>query len=261
MSSSRIIKSPGSNADFIGFRFRDLKNDAVQPAAPGHGAEFTPVMPGSPAVVDAEEPAAIPEEDAVAPLQDQIVAGISEEEAVRREQTAYNEGLREGKQQAEESLSQVSEALAKALLSTGGLRQKVMQESEEDLLKLAIVIARKIILQEVSTDRRILVNIVKSAVSNVSEGDEVVVKLSPSDYEIVADRREFLPQPAEKRRITLKADEAIPGGGCLVETSMGAIDARIEAQLDEIFRRFMEDRSLIAVDADVAETGEESDAG
>ncbi|GAB7025733.1 FliH/SctL family protein [Geotalea toluenoxydans] len=261
MSSSKIIKSI-DDAGFMGFHFRELKGSADEPpAADNHNAPFTPVIPGAGAAADKEEVAGNAEEDTAGAVEEKIVVGIPEEEADRREQAAYNEGLREGKRQAEESLAKVSEALAKALLSTGGLRQKVMQESEEDLLKLAIVIARKIILQEISIDRRILVNIVKAAVSNVSDGDEVVVRLSPSDYEIVADHREFLPPANEKRRITLKADETIPGGGCLVETSMGAIDARIEAQLDEIFRRFMEDRSVTALEADTMETEGKTDAG
>lgn len=263
MSSSRIIKSNRASASLKDFPFRELHDDGVGASASAEAepaTSFTPVIPGIPGgfkdtmVASADTAATVEEQP-----EEQVVVGISEDEVDRREQAAFNAGMSEGRRQAEESLAHVSEALAKALLSTGGLRQRVMQESEEDLLKLAIVIARKIILQEISIDRRILVNIVKAAVSNVSEGDEIVVRLNPTDYEVVADHREFFPPANEKRKMLLKADDTIPGGGCLVETSMGAIDARIEAQLDEIFRRFMEDRTMTAIGAEVIE--EQTDAG
>jgi flagellar assembly protein FliH len=34
-------------------------------------------------------------------------------------------------------------------------------------------------------------------------------------------------------------------GGCVVESSAGIIDARIEAQLDEIYRNLIEERSIL----------------
>jgi flagellar assembly protein FliH len=34
-------------------------------------------------------------------------------------------------------------------------------------------------------------------------------------------------------------------GGCMVESSTGVIDARIEAQLDEIYRGLVEEREIL----------------
>jgi len=250
MSSSNIIKLNRSEEEgFVCFNFQELtEKEDFEAASCEDGDNFVPILLGRCREQDAIRVGEDDSEADAAPVEaaeEEIIPGISEEEAARKVQAAFNEGVREGSRQAEESLSKVSEALAKALLSTGGLRQKVMQESEENLLTLAVMIARKIILQEISIDRRILVSIVKEAVSNVSDGDEVVVRLNPADYEIVADNKQFSPGANEKRRMTLKADENIPSGGCLVDTSMGAIDARIDAQIDEIFRRFTEERSFL----------------
>lgn len=259
MSSSNVIKSNGPAEGFVSFGFAEFTEEAVASGNCEGGDNFIPLNFGrwgeEAAPQEVEETTEVDAEPAEAEPE-VAVPVIPEEEAARKVQAAFNEGVCEGSRQAEESLSKVSEALAKALLSTGGLRQKVMQECEEDLLGLAVMIARKIILQEISIDRRILVNIVKEAVSNVSEGDEVVVRLNPADYEIVADNRQFSPGANEKRRMTLKADEGIPSGGCLVDTSMGAIDARIDAQLDEIFRRFTEERSFLADFQEIAAGGD-----
>ena len=47
----------------------------------------------------------------------------------------------------------------------------------------------------------------------------------------------------EKRRVTLKGDPAVPSAGCLVETVRGSIDAGLEAQIDEIYRRLFEEKN------------------
>ena len=168
---------------------------------------------------------------------------IPEEEALRRIQQAHSDGAKEGSRQAEAALAKVSEALAQALLATGSLRARLLQESEEDLLKLSVLIARSIMLRELSLDPGILAGMVQGAVELASDGGEVLVRLHPDDYARVAGRPEFATVSGEKRRVTLKGDPAVVAAGCLVETVRGNIDAGLEAQLDEIYRRLFEEKN------------------
>jgi flagellar assembly protein FliH len=168
---------------------------------------------------------------------------IPEEEALRRIQQAHADGVKQGEQQAEQALAKVSEALAQALLATGSLRTRLLHESEEDLLKLAVLIARTVVLRELSLDPGVLAGMVQGAVELASDGGEVVVRLNPEDYALMAPRPEFAAVSGEKRRVTLKGDPAVPGAGCLVETVRGNIDAGLDAQLDEIYRRLFEEKS------------------
>lgn len=168
---------------------------------------------------------------------------IPEEEALLRIQQAHSDGVKEGKKSADAALAKVSEALAQALLATGSLRARLMQESEEDLLKLSVLIARTVMLRELSWDPAILAGMVQGAVELASDGGEVVVRLNPEDYALVAMRPEFAQVSGEKRRVTLKEDPAVASAGCLVETVRGNIDAGLDAQLDEIYRRLFEEKS------------------
>jgi flagellar assembly protein FliH len=168
---------------------------------------------------------------------------IPEEEALRRIGQAHADGVKEGKKHAEAALAKVSEALAQALLATGSLRARLMQESEEDLLKLSVLIARTVMLRELASDPGILAGVVQGAVELASDGGEVVVRLNPEDYLLVEQRPEFSGISGEKRRVTLKGDPAVASAGCLVETLRGNIDAGLEAQLDEIYRRLFEEKS------------------
>jgi len=202
-----------------------------QVAAPEPDA-FRPVHLGQPE----------PEQEALEVEEYQAPPCIPEEEALRRIQQAQAEGMREGKRQAEEQFARVSEALGQALLATGSLRGRLIHEAEEDLLKLSVLIARTIMQRELSCDPWILAQVVQNAVESVAEGGEMIVRLNPDDYQMVARRPEFAVAPGEKRKVVLKEDPNIPGAGCLVETGRGTLDAGLDAQLDEIYRRLCEEK-------------------
>lgn len=170
---------------------------------------------------------------------------IAEDDLQRRVAEAYARGLDEGKQAAERGLSNVFKALRDGLEGLDSLRERVFRESEGDLLALSILIARKIIMQELKSDQRILANIVNETINCCSEFDKITVRLHPDDYRLCLEsRQEFLPMADEEGRITLAPDESVKLGGCQVETPTGTVDARIEVQLEEIFRRCLEERGI-----------------
>jgi flagellar assembly protein FliH len=87
---------------------------------------------------------------------------------------------------------------------------------------------------------------VGEALREFPEHHDIVLCLHPEDYKVISSNREmFLSGVGEERLITLKSDEAMTLGGCVVESSAGIIDARIEAQLDEIYRNLIEERSIL----------------
>jgi flagellar assembly protein FliH len=225
MSSSRIIRKGGEPQ-------RSVTLEPLGGLLPETGScDFRAIRLGQ------EEQDLDPEEEPYQPP-----PCIPEEEALRRIHQAHADGMKEGGRQAEAALAKVSEALAQALLATGSLRARLLHESEEDLLKLAVLIARTIMLREVSCDPGFLARVVHGAVELASDGGEVVVRLNPEDYAQVSKRPEFAQISGERRRVTLKGDPAVPSAGCLVETARGNIDAGLEAQLDEIFRRLCEEK-------------------
>lgn len=172
---------------------------------------------------------------------------IPEEEALLRAEEAHAEGVREGREEARGELAGVSAALAKALLETAELKGKLMQEAEEDLLKLSVAIARKVMQRELAADPRVLAGLVRGALEAANASDEIVVRLNADQYPLVAECREFQELAAGERSITFKGDPALPAAGCLVETVRGVIDAGLDAQLDEILRRLLEEKSARGV--------------
>jgi flagellar assembly protein FliH len=202
--------------------------------APAGDEEFRPIQLGG-----GDEAVALEAEPELPPEP----ASIPEEEALERIREAYAEGLREGKEQAESELATVGEALAQALLATGALRSQILHDAEDDLLKLSVLIARKVMLREFACEPGIMAGIVRSSVELASDGGSVTVRLNPEEYTVVAGTPEFEALLREHPNIAMKPDPSVGRAGCLVETARGNIDAGVDAQLDEILRRLTEEKS------------------
>jgi flagellar assembly protein FliH len=186
----------------------------------------------------------------VSPLVEEIeiygMIRISEEELQRKLQEAFRKGAEEERKQADEDLAGICSALSEAISVVSRLRERIVRESEDELLNLAFMVAKKIVRQEIKHDRRILVQLVSEALRGFPEQHDIVVSLHPEDYKVISSNRElFLAGIGDERQITLKSDETTTLGGCVVESSTGVIDARIEAQLDEIYKGLVEERSRL----------------
>lgn len=248
---SRIIKAGEASLHTPqGFTFgRLLAEGAPAHDLPAGAPGFVPLSLGSghaghglpdPAASVAEAP-----EPAMPSLEGMIV--LSEEEFQAKVDELYRNGMEEGRRQAERGLANVFKSLRDGVTALTGLRSRLLKESEEDLLRLAVMIARKIVQREIAQDPAILAAIIAAAVGGGAERDRVVVRLNPGDYGVVAaNRQTFLAGIGDDAPITFTPDETVGPGGCLVETATGTVDARIESQLDEIYRTLLEERSVPA---------------
>lgn len=253
-SRSRIIKvgelPSGQGEKVADYSFEPLSGTPFVP--PGDGMDgFVPLIPcqGVPAEgsADRQDARRSPEEDV--PVAEPPLPGYSEEEVVLRVDQAFQDGVREGRRQAEENLVACCSSLSDAVAALHEVREKVLRESEDDLLNLAMAVARKIIQQEIASDLSILARIVSRALDSAAGRGDVVIRLNPEDHRLLTDSPQRLLPEGDGRRMTLKPDETVPSGGCVVDTPMGEIDARIDAQLDEVYRHIMEERGVICTQA------------
>lgn len=174
---------------------------------------------------------------------------ITEEELESRLRESYESGLCDGKNLAERGLLHVFNSLRTATQGLHEMRQKVLRESEDEMLKLIMMISRKVILREARADATILKDVVKAALSEISERDEIIIHLNPDDYNMVISRTDFFPAELMTERMRLKPDPTQHPGSCIVNTEMGTIDADFDSQLEEIYRHLMEERNNFPDDA------------
>lgn len=107
--------------------------------------------------------------------------------------------------------------------------------AEEQLLALALAIARRIIGDTVTSSEAATLHVVREALSHVMCGNRVLIRVNLNGLSAVRNHREELMAALrEIRSLDVIDDPRIGPGGCIVETKSGSVDARIETQLAEI---------------------------
>ena len=173
----------------------------------------------------------------------------AQEQAVALTTAAYEQGCRQGEEAARQALtaqlSPVLSAFQQATTEIVHLRATVLQQAEEDIITLAFQLARKIIQYEALEHREVLAATLTRALEHVVQQDQIVVRVHPDDVHYAAEIKEELGHArGDIETLTVKGDASIGRGGCLVESSLGTIDARIEAQLEELEQRFRAQHAL-----------------
>ncbi|CAN5363138.1 hypothetical protein BH10ACI2_BH10ACI2_06530 [soil metagenome] len=121
--------------------------------------------------------------------------------------------------------------LAETIAKVGQLSSQMTANVEQDLVELALQIAKKVVAREVTIDREIALTLVKVSLGKLHNRSVAEVHLNPEDIAYVKghiDKLDF------RGSLELVEDKSISVGGCLIHTETGDIDARIESQFDEI---------------------------
>jgi flagellar assembly protein FliH len=96
-------------------------------------------------------------------------------------------------------------------------------------------------------DREIIVCVAREALAEVGDSGKIKIKMSTDDMQFINETRHQLSSLISNiDDVTLEAEESIQSGGCIIETDLGEIDARIEKQLqavEETFRTAIEKKS------------------
>ncbi|MEI6306236.1 MAG: FliH/SctL family protein, partial [Deltaproteobacteria bacterium] len=247
MSSSRIIKSDEDPPEGLSeFSFKPIGH-LPPPTNNNSSTGFTTILRSGESsgfvLTKFHDPSDELDEQEATPEPPGIT--LSEEELDQRLRDAFKNGLEEGKELAERGLQHVFASLRSAAESLHGLREKVLKESEDELIKLVVSVAGKVIRREVTHDNRILSDIVKAATAGLSARDEIVIHLHPDDYSMVSTNHEdFFRKELLTDKLRLKADPEVSPGSCKVDTEMGTIDASFDSQLNEILRHMHEERGM-----------------
>jgi flagellar assembly protein FliH len=109
----------------------------------------------------------------------------------------------------------------------------VRAEAEDEAVKLAIAIARRVLYREIATDPEAILGLVKAAFGKLNARETHRLRLSPSDVATIQEHRVKLQIPPG---LEIATDGALTPGSAIFETSRGDLDASVDTQLAEIDR-------------------------
>jgi len=166
---------------------------------------------------------------------------VSELEDV--EQRAHKEAYAKGhaarvaaaRAEQEKGLNQVKAQVAsidKMLSSIAQPFRDLDAQVEEQLVQLAVTIARQLVRRELRMDPAQVIAIIRETVALLPAATrDVRVHLHPDDASVV---REKLATPTADRAWTIVEDPVMTRGGCRVTTDTAHIDQRLETRIQNI---------------------------
>jgi flagellar assembly protein FliH len=167
---------------------------------------------------------------------------LSIEDAKIEIQKAYDNGFSDGQEASniayQNDLDKYKEWIKRIDLITSELRKefsKQIENLEKSLIPTSIMIAKHIIMDEISSNADIVINQARKALKLVEEDEIFRISVNPHDIEILKEAKSTLMNDKSRlNKIEITGDDNIMQGGCILSTSSGIIDASIDAQLKKI---------------------------
>ncbi len=152
------------------------------------------------------------------------------------ESEAYARGFEEGRngivQREEDNIEAMTAVLGAARERIGHHGHAMARNLGQDMSRLAVAIAGKIIARELRRRPDRLRDILEKTMKLSAGQDNVRLRIHPEDLALVRESMaEICADDDWETRIELISDRNLDRGGCLAETDFGVIDARIGQQL------------------------------
>ncbi len=177
-----------------------------------------------------------------------IVSEENESDLIKKQlDDYYKQGLLEGQEKARRELEQdySTKLFRKYEEVYNILRQydEHLLEQEKIFEKLVIETAyelsKKIIQREIE-EKNIINENIRLAINKIIGANEVKLRLHPQDLEELSVDSKNIINGSSFTKIKIEGDHQIEKGGCLIETEIGNVDARIATQLSELRMKLVE---------------------
>lgn len=165
-------------------------------------------------------------------------------------QDAYDRGFEDGKQVTAATMTveiqeqqEIRHDFEKMILRLHGEFEQVTKQMEELSLNLAVEIAETILAEHILRDSSMVIKQAKKAIDGYRNAHTLRVRVHPLEYEALEQvKGQLVGDTIRNPDITILSDGTIERGGCIVESDIGAVDAQITTQLEEIRRQLHQAR-------------------
>jgi len=159
------------------------------------------------------------------------VADIEHEAHLKGYNAGREIGYREGRGEVARLIDRLGTILGNAI----DVREQVVKESEKQMVEMILIIARKVIKDEIVERKEVVLNNIREALAKIKDRDRIDIRVNFADLELTtAHKDEIIKMMESLRKVNIYEDSRVDRGGVIIETDVGAIDARISTQLKEI---------------------------
>ncbi len=165
-----------------------------------------------------------------------ILEEAHQQAEIMREE-AFKEGFQAGQEAGEaafsESVAQCTVAIENAAQAMMDARQDFLDNLKPQVLELVKHMVARIVQCEPKDDDGLVLRSVEKALEVLSNQQSVTIRLHPQDLEAIkAHQLKLLEQFDHIEHILIEKDDSMPPGGCIVDSPVMQVDARISTLLE-----------------------------
>ncbi len=164
-------------------------------------------------------------------------------------QEGFEAGKGEGIKLRYEEAGPNLERLDAVLGEISQFRKRVAYYTEKDGVRLALLIAKKILQAELKVNKQIIARLVASTLAKLQGKGTFRIWLNPGDYQFIVAARASLERFLdEEQALTLRAQPDLRPGNVLIETDREVIDLTFESQfyhLEQQFKQKLAERESV----------------
>jgi flagellar assembly protein FliH len=169
--------------------------------------------------------------------QDVLQNAYTEAEQIKEQ--GYQEGFEAGRQEGMQQRFQESEYLAHQMSAVieqlASLRQVVRFQAEQELVQLSVLIAKRVIIQELELNPEMLQNILRKALKEIETMGRIQVFLHPEDFEFIQNTGVDLEQYMdEDQTLSIKVNPDAEPGSIYIETDDNALNFTLQQQFEQV---------------------------
>ena len=173
-------------------------------------------------------------------IEEESIKKIEEERQqvfAQAKEEGRGEGYADGKVEVDRLIERTQTVLERAQDKRGD----ILSDTEQEIIDLVLLVARKIIKVISENQREVVISNVKEALKKVKDKGNIIIRVNLSDVKLTTDHtKEFIKLLEGVKTIQVMEDSSIDSGGCIIETDFGEIDARISSQLAELEAKILE---------------------
>lgn len=126
------------------------------------------------------------------------------------------------------------------ILDFEATRNQLFENNREEILKVAILVARKVMGRALQDRPETLADLVSQAIRGAQHEGRLRIRIHPDDLETLRTHQDrVVAEIGSRTELELIEDRTIEGGGCVVESALGIIDARLETQMKVLERALL----------------------
>lgn len=164
-------------------------------------------------------------------------ASLLSEELTLVHEKARQSGFEAGEKRAQAEAEQELRTTIAKLSAVVAAAEKAFEQERAGLTESCADVVAEVLAKIaglVLASREAIVGTVTTVLSRMKDDRAATIRVHADDLPVLQQHEKTLAQLLGPRKFTLVADARVTVGGCIVETSQGSLDGRLEVQLREM---------------------------